>query len=217
MHRKVTGATLVLAMAASAPFAARALAATTQTTPPTGLKVFAGYIDTFHPRKGLKHPVPWRHNPTVMFKGCNYFHPSRCPKRMRYDAGALRLDNNTTAPMLVTHASVRIAACTFRPWPKLHVTVPVGKKLILTETGGKPPCHTANPRNKDNFDTSETNRSSTRCTVSDREIPAFNVTVNGQPLTYRDVHRVLNKQGKDPGYIKCGSHGETHRWVAISP
>ena len=63
------------------------------------------------------------------------------------------------------------------------MTLPGGKKLILTQTGGKPPCHTTT--SSDNFDASETNNSKTKCTKNDRKIPVFHVTVDGRPLSYR--------------------------------
>jgi hypothetical protein len=86
--------------------------------------VYAGYADSF--RKGRpKAPSPWRGSPNVVFKGCNYFSPSRCPTGVhRYDAGAFRLDNRTSQAMTVTKASVTIGSCTFKPWPGLDVTVP---------------------------------------------------------------------------------------------
>ena len=87
----------------------RGVAAAAVAAPPRGLKVFVGYTDSFHPRTGRTHPSLWRGSPKVVFRGCNYFSPSRCPKRRhRYDAGALRLDNNTAHAMTVTNASVTI-------------------------------------------------------------------------------------------------------------
>jgi hypothetical protein len=186
-------------------------------TPPAVVpKVFAGYADSF--RVGHSHPSPWKSSPNVIFEGCNYFHPDACPKfpsgRDRYDAGALRLDNNSTHSMTVTKASVTVGSCTFKPWPGLDATVPGGKKLILTQTGGKPPCHTTGGAY--NFDASETNKSSTECTTNDGKIPVFHVTVDGQALTYRDTSQILNTGGKNPGAKVCGAHNETHSWATIS-
>jgi len=146
---------LIVAITAQSEFAAATaaprVARPARLAPPPGLKVFAGYADSYHPRTGRWHPSLWRGSPKVVFEGCNYFSSSRCPKRPhRYDAGALRLDNDTPQAMTVAKASVTIGSCTFGPWPGLHVTLPGGKKLILTQTGGKPPCHTTNSR--DNFD-----------------------------------------------------------------
>jgi hypothetical protein len=86
--------------------------------------------------------------------------------------------------------------------------------LILTQTGGKPPCHTTGGAY--NFDASETNKSSTECTTNDGKIPVFHVTVDGQALTYRDTSQILNTGGKNPGAKVCGAHNETHSWATIS-
>jgi hypothetical protein len=185
---------------------------------PSRLKVFAGYADSYHVRTGSGHPATWQRSRGVIFKGCNYFTPSRCPSGVnrphRYDAGAIRLDNRTSHAITVTKARVVIGSCTFRPWPGLHVRVGAGKKLILTETGGTPgkaPCHTTDSR--DNFDTSETHfNPNTKCTKNDGKIPVFHVTVNRMALTYRDTGQILNTGGKDPGAKGCGFLNEMHRW-----
>lgn len=213
---------LIVALAAAA-VAMSALATASGAAPPIArpalkpsrLKVFAGYVDTFHVKTGRTHPSPWRHNPKVIFEGCNYFTPSRCPEHgHRYDAGALRLDNDTSHAITVSHARVVIGKCTFKIWPRLHVTVPKGMVLILTETGGKAPCHTTD--SKDNFDTSETHfNRSTKCTKDDGKIPIFYVTVDHLALTYRDTHQILNLGGKDPGDKSCGSKDEMHPWGPI--
>lgn len=221
MRLKVAVAALTLTMA-SGLLAATALNAFASphaagAVPPRGLKVFVGYVDNYHSHTGRSHPRPWQHWRKVIFKGCNYFHPDRCPNHAnRYDAGALRLDNNSRHLMVVTNARVRIGHCTFRPWPGLHATVPPGKDLILTETGGTPPgpCHTTD--SKDNFDTSETHYAkATKCTKNDGKIPVFRVRVGRRALTYRDTGQILNTGGLDPGDKACGSQSETHQWVPI--
>jgi hypothetical protein len=177
--------------------------------------VYVGYADSF--RKGEpSHPLPWRGGKGVMFRACNYFHPDRCPKTKsgadRYDSGAVRIMNPSEASMTVTKVNVKIGSCTFRPWPKLNVTVPAGKQLIRAQTGGKPPCNTT--RGNYNFDTSETSKS---CTTNDEEFPLVNMTINGQPFTFLDDSQVLNTGGVDPGAKRCGDHNETQPWEFISP
>jgi hypothetical protein len=92
------------------------------------------------------------------------------------------------------------------------VTVPAGETVILTQTGGKSPCGVGNY----NFNTSDTNTSSTKCTKDDGAIPVFHVNVNGQALTYRDTGQILNTGGMDPGDPSCGSHDETEAWAPIT-
>jgi hypothetical protein len=183
-----------------------------QLEPPT---VYVGYADTF--RTGQpSHPSPWKGSKGVIFRACNYFHPDRCPKTKsgtdRYDSGAVRIMNGSDASMTVTKVNVKIGSCTFRPWPKLNLTVPAGKQLILAQTGGKPPCDTT--RGKYNFDTSDTSKS---CTTNDEQFPLVNMTVNGEAMTFLDDSQVLNTGGVDPGAHRCGGHNETQNWEFISP
>jgi hypothetical protein len=188
----------------------------TGVTPPTGrqkrLKVFAGYADGFR-RGKVSAPLPWKGR-GVIFEGCNYFHPDRCPTTKSgadiYDAGAIRIDNKTGAALKVTKARVVIGSCTFKPWPGLNVTVPAGKQLILTQTGGKPRCHTTN--DKLNFDTSETHHSCTRGHL----IPAVHLTINGKKESFSDRSRILNTGGRDLGANACGKHKETHGWAKLT-
>ncbi|HZO77406.1 MAG TPA: prenyltransferase/squalene oxidase repeat-containing protein [Solirubrobacteraceae bacterium] len=177
--------------------------------PPSKIvKAYAGYADSF--RSGSHFPSPWRGGKNVIFEGCNYFHPSRC--RKSYDSGAIRLVNTGTRVLTVSNASVRVGSCTFRPWPGLNVKMPGGRQLILTQTGGKPPCHTNGPGSRANFDASETGHS---CTKNDGLIPIVHVTVSGTALTYRDTSQVINTGGVDRGAPRCGGHSETHDWRPI--
>jgi Prenyltransferase and squalene oxidase repeat len=172
------------------------------------VKGYAGYADSY--RRGSHFPSPWRGDKRVIFEGCNYFHPSRC--RKSYDSGAIRLVNTGSRPVTVSKASVTIGSCTFRPWPGLNVKLPGGHQLILTQTGGKAPCHTNGPSSRLNFDTSQTSHS---CTKNDGLIPVVHLSVSGAALTYRDTKQILNTGGKDPGAPKCGGHNEGHDWGSL--
>ena len=175
---------------------------------------YAAYADNL---RGGSLPSPWQNSTGVVFEGCNFFTPSRCPTTAAgdsIDAGALRLDNAMSQEMTVTDASVTIGSCTFNPWPDLDAKVPGHQSLILTQTGGTSPCPGIPERY--NFDTSDTNTSPTMCTTSDGLIPVFHVTVDGKPLAYRDNDQILNVGGKDPGAAACGDHSEAHAWAPIS-
>jgi hypothetical protein len=174
--------------------------------------VYAGYVDTARDGK-VTAPSPWQGSAGVIFEGCNYFKPDRCPKTKsgadRYDAGAIRIDNTTGAPLKITNASVVVAYCTYHPWPGLKVTLPPGKQLILTETGGKPPCNNTDP--DDNFDTSDTPHSYKTCT-KDHAIGVLDVTINGAATSFNDPLQILNTGGADLGSKACGSRNEAHPW-----
>jgi hypothetical protein len=174
--------------------------------------VYAGYTDTY--RAGSPSaPSPWKGSPSVIFKGCNYFKPDRCPKtksgKDRYDSGAIRILNISQEDLTITKAKVIIGSCTFHPWPKLNVTIKPEEQVILTQTGGKPPCGSA--RSNFNFDSSDTSSSCTANSVT----PALQVTVSGETLTYSDPSQTLNTGGKDRGKKACGHHNETHDWVQM--
>ncbi len=179
--------------------------------------VYAGYADGFRKRK-VDAPSPWKGSPGVIFEGCNYFHPDRCPKTTsgadRYDAGAIRIDNTTGVTLTVTNGSLVIGPCTFDPWPGLKVTLSAGKQLILTQTGGTPPCHTTGGTY--NFDTSETAHDQHSC-VNDHLIPVLHLRIDRAADSFSDRARILNTGGIDRGAKACGSHNETHPWGNMTP
>ncbi len=179
--------------------------------------VYAGYADGF--RKGkVDAPSPWKGSSGVIFEGCNYFRPDRCPKTKRgvdlYDAGAIRVANTTGMALTITHASVVIGTCTFHPWPALKVTLRAGRQLILTQTGGTPPCHLH--ERKLNFDTSDTAKDEHRCT-NDHLIPVLHVGIDATSESFVDRSRILNTGGVDRGANACGHHNEAHPWGKMTP
>jgi hypothetical protein len=179
--------------------------------------VYAGYAD-YSPNGTVSAPSPWQGSAGVIFEGCNYFTPDRCPKTKsgadRYDAGAIRISNTTGATLKITNASVVVGYCTFHPWPGLNVTLPAGKQLILTQTGGAGPC--PNTDGGANFDTSDTPHSYKSCT-RDHVIGVLHVSINGAATAFRDTAQILNTGGVDLGTKACGSHNEFHPWGQISP
>jgi hypothetical protein len=174
---------------------------------------YAGYADSF--RSGTHNPTPWQGDSGVIFEGCNYFARSRCTNHAgEYDAGAIRLVNLSTRTMTMSHATVTIGPCTFDPWPRLNVRLQRGRQLVLTQTGGSPPCHTNDPgQSTFNFDTSGTSHS---CTSDDGLTPVLHLMVDGVRQTYRDTDQILNTKGVDRGATVCGSHNETHRWLRMA-
>lgn len=177
-------------------------------------EAFVGYADSY--RNGSGHPSPWQGDSGVTFEGCNYFTPTHCTKAPgKYDAGAIRFVNHTGSTLTFTHASVKVGSCNFRIWPGLNVHVPDGGQLILTQTGGRPPCHTQKPsRSTFNFDASETSKS---CNHNDGKIPVVTVTINGVKTTYHDTNQIINTGGVDPGAKTCGKHNETTGWQTLGP
>jgi hypothetical protein len=94
----------------------------------------------------------------------------------------------------------------------LNVKVPGGHQLILTQTGGKSPCHLLSSTSRENFDVSQTSKS---CNKDDGLIPVVQLTVSGTKLTYRDTAQVMNTGGVNPGAKACGRKNETRDWASL--
>jgi hypothetical protein len=204
---------------------------------PTPPKIWLGYADTYFPR-GSGLPSPWKGGPGVIFVGCapqltdaGPAAPDTCPPELTppgaggdsYDAGAVRIDNTSSTPMVVSGpASVSIGTCggsalpaLYTPWPGLNRTIPPGGTLILTQTGlGGDPCG-QNLGGNYNFDTTESSGNN-NCTPN-HVIPVIKLTLNGVPTTINDTGQILNKGGIDVGGCAAlGSPNEFQDWIQVS-
>lgn len=100
-------------------------AASPQASPATtGIQVYVGYADTLRPDP-THFPTPWSGSPDVKFEGCT----TSCS----FDAGAVRIVNNTSITQVVNSISVSLSTCTFAMWPG-NVTLDPGQQLIITQT-----------------------------------------------------------------------------------
>ena len=126
----------------------------------TNVNVFVAYADNLRPSGFF--PTPWKGAPNTLFIGNG---PS-------FDAGAIRLDNPTGAPLPVDNVSVDLQ----RPGPVFKLwgsfTIPAHGSAILTQTG------------QYNFDTSDYPLAScpTPAASSDKRIPKVTVTIAGTSL-----------------------------------
>jgi hypothetical protein len=184
---------------------------------PTGaVKLYLAYADLFRPpANGL--PSPWSGSPDVTFVGCGSTEIDNpgapcdhtAAGKEDYDAGAIRLDNNSTVPVTITNVSVQISTCTYAPWRGMKVTIQPGDKLILTQTGGSNPC--GKNIGPDNFDTSDSNGACTSTEV----IPVITLTIDGATFAVADSDQILNSGGADKG-VCTGTPNEFHDWVAVT-
>src|SRR5437667_254123 len=94
----------------------------------TGIGVFVGYADSLRADIG-NFPTPWSGSPNVTFRGC-------LPGSCEYDAGAVRIVNNSGGPVTVNDVKVHISTCTYSGWGPATLTS--GSELIVTQltTGG---------------------------------------------------------------------------------
>jgi hypothetical protein len=177
-----------------------------------GLSVFVGYaedkeINTPDP---TAFPVPWAGSPGTIFLGGTVPGQTACGTlTVCYDAGAIRLDNNTSAAIPVSSVSADIHSSV--PGGKLFsnlwgsFTVPAGQSVILTEN---PPA--SNPGH-DNFDTS--GYPGNNCTPV-AVAPTVTITVGGTATTLADSGHVLDTGGIDTGYCPP-KHNESIQWQPI--
>lgn len=180
--------------------------------------IYLGYADSFRETPGAINPSPWQGSSNVIFVGCNMNSPTTCPTDSSgtplYDAGAIRIDNVSTSPITVNGASVTEGSCTLDPWGTLDETVPAGDTLILTQTGGTPPCGNNAVVGQYNFDTSEY---PTQTCTQDGVIPQVSITINGTTTTYEDTNQVLNTGGYDKGDGSCPTYtNETEDWTPLA-
>ena len=85
------------------------------------ISVYVGYVDGV--RAGLTEPAPWDGSPNTIFQGC---HPANT---CSFDAGALRISNNSGNTVTVDYVTVAFGTCVYDIWPH-GTSVPDGGQLI---------------------------------------------------------------------------------------
>jgi len=200
--------------------------------PPAPLPVSVAYFDNLH-LNGMTNPPskpsPWQGDANVVFVGCNAntsgipctnakpqsvlscatvagLSPQAC-----YDAGAIRIVNNTADPVTINSVSANVNGCVFSPWTGPW-NVPAGQTLILTQTGGTPNACSSGAGVPFNFDTTEA-VDNLACT----QVPAATsrVTVDEGAIgtfTYNDSGLVLAAGGLDPSCTALDAT-ESHDWT----
>ena len=171
-----------------------------------GIQVFVGYADILR-ADATTFPTPWYGSPQTTFYGC-------APTTCTYDAGAVRIVNNTGSPITVNEIKVHVDTCTYGGWPS--ATLAPGADLIVTElpTGTRVGC--PGPVHMDTSDVGPGGRDWSLVCTPDTSvppvIPAVEVTINGLTTTYADSGQVLNTGGIDGA---CGGNNESTQWTAI--
>src|SRR5262249_38689569 len=139
------------------------------------LAVSVGYADNL--RSNSNFPVPWQGSPNVVFLGAG---PT-------FDAGAIRLDNLSNAPLTIDSVFVDLGrpGPTFNLWGRF--TIPAESSAILTQTG------------EFNFDTSDFPITGCGHTAppTDTRIPTVTVTIAGVGATFSDTGHILDTGGFD--------------------
>ncbi len=169
---------------------------------PAGVGVFVAYADSVR-ADAASFPTPWLGSPATVFEGC--VSTSAC----NYDAGSVRVVNNSSAPIALTGIAVHMDICTISGWP--GATLAPGRELIITQlaSGASEGCSAGS------MDTSDIGPGNTsyggKCTPNGI-IPVVDLTVNGTPTSYADSGQVLNTGGIDTGVC---SGNESIQWTVI--
>ena len=173
--------------------------------PPSEVQAFVGYADTLRANP-TNFPTPWSGSSNVVFAGCTV--------NCSFDAGAVRLVNNTPLPVTVDSVVVKLSTCSFDMWPHGTVLQP-GQQFIVTQTasGAADGCDNA----AGFFDTSDIGPNgqgwSGHCNQSG-VIPEVDATIDGVLNTFTDSGQVLNTGGVDKASCPAGSN-ESTQWTLI--
>jgi hypothetical protein len=169
----------------------------------TGVQVSVGYADNLRANPA-NFPTPWAGGSGIVFEGCT--------PNCTFDAGAVRIVNNTTIPQTVDSVIVKQSTCTFDIWPHGTVLQP-GQQLILTQTAVTAAAVCGGTSGA--FDTSDigVNGVGTNCTP-DGVIPQIDATIGGVLSTYNDTGQVLNTGGIDLAACPSGTN-ESRQWSPI--
>jgi Bacterial Ig-like domain (group 1) len=167
----------------------------------SGIHVFVGYADILR-ADATTFPTPWDGSPQTTFEGCA---PSTCT----YDAGGVRVVNNTGSTVTVNAVAVHIDTCTYGGWPA--ATLAPGADLIVTElpSGTRTGC--PGPVHMDASDVGPNGADYSLVCTPDGILPTVDVTIDGQTTTYTDSGQVLNTGGFDGACLG----NESTQWTPI--
>jgi hypothetical protein len=165
--------------------------------------VFVGYADSA--RAGGDFPNPWNGAPNLVFDGCSP--QADCV----FDAGAVRIRNDSATPIAIDQVSVHIGTCTYT-WAGVMypVSLAPGASLVATQRAGveAPGCTGPDPSTFDSSDIP----SQGNCTNNGIQ-PTIDVTIDGTTSSYTDSGQVLNTGGIDPA--DCSNSDESTQWVTV--
>jgi hypothetical protein len=195
---------------AFASAATSALVPLTQAAASGGVRVFVSYADDARPLIAT-FPNPWAGSPNVTFDGC----ATAACLTSGFDAGAVRIENDTAAPAMVNQVSVQIDTCSY-VWtgPLYPVTLAPGASLIATErVFSLAGCHGPSPDTFDSSDIGLGGLPPSGCT-NDGVLPTVAVTVDGATNSYIDSGQILNTGGVDRANCPPGAN-ESTQWTLV--
>ncbi len=199
--RVLTGLTIALLMFT----AAAAAGLNTRQASAAGSEVYVGYADSSR-GTAANFPTPWSGSPNTIFHGC----PSTAV--CVFDAGAVRVVNNSGSPIIVNSVTITVGPCTYTD-PVPAALLP-GWQLIVTQVSTFAAA-TCGPDTVflDTSDVGPFGVPYGGCT-NDGIVPTVTVTINGIPTTYSDTGQVLNTGGVDKANCPPGTN-ESTQWTLI--
>ena len=180
--------------------------------------VFVGYADNLR-ANAANFPTPWAGDPGVTFLGCSP--ASSCS----FDAGAVRIVNNTAGSITIDSVAVHVDTCTFNLWSpspggisSLPATIPFGGQIILTQVVSGASAACVSDGTMDTSDVGPGGSSNVGVCTNDNITPTVDVTedVGGTPVTttYTDNGQVINTGGIDLASCPSGTN-ESTQWTSI--
>lgn len=205
------------AFASAAPAAAHGLQTKQIAHPAAGsINVYVGYVDNLRPSP-TNFPTPWDGDAGVTFNGCSP--TTSCS----FDAGAVRVVNNTGAAVTIDSVIVKFDTCVFDMWTH-GVSLSDGDQFIVTQTisGSGNGCTPGTDMGPDTMDSSDFGLGgagwSGNCNQSNL-VPEVDVSVDGTFTAYSDSGQVLNTGGVDQASCNDSSRGpagnESAQWQLI--
>ena len=162
-----------------------------------------GYADNARANPN-NFPTPWEGAPNVTYGGCT----GGCT----FDAGAVRLINDTGVDVDVDYVKVSFGTCVFDIW---RHNVPLGPngQYIVTQTINS---FSSGCTTDGSFDTSDIGPNgadwSGNCNQSG-VVPLVTVSIDGVVSNFNDTGKILNTGGVDGA--SCGMGNESQQWAPV--
>jgi hypothetical protein len=171
----------------------------------SNIGVFVGYADSAR-ANAANFPTPWLGSPRTTFEGCAPV--AACV----YDAGAIRVVNNSGNTVHVGAIVLHIDTCTYTGWPAADLAP--GADLVVTQlmSGPAAGCTGPTPNTLDTSDIGPNGSSYANICVPDGIQPRVDITVDNVTTTYTDSGQVLNTGGIDGGFC---TGNESIQWTTI--
>ncbi|WP_370358720.1 choice-of-anchor P family protein [Catenulispora sp. MAP12-49] len=162
-----------------------------------------GYADNLRANPA-NFPTPWEGAPDVTYGGCT----GGCT----FDAGAVRVINNTGVGVTVDYIHVSFGTCVYDIW-RHNVPLAPNGQYIVTQTINS---FSAGCTSDGSFDTSDIGPNgadwSGDCNQSN-VVPLVTVSIDGVVSDFNDTGKILNTGGVDGA--SCGMGNESQQWAPV--